>query len=118
MTPATIVGHSNAAAAAIWAAAEAPDQVTGIALVGPFLLDGKLSPVLRLAEKVVTGSPLIWSRLYYPSLYKAARPDDFSDYLGAMRASLREPGRMRPCGAWPPISSGAAPVFPSFAARC
>ena len=94
MTPATIVGHSNAAAAAIWAAAEAPDQVTGIALVGPFLLDGKLSPVLRLAEKVVTGSPLIWSRLYYPSLYKAARPDDFSDYLGAMRASLREPGRM------------------------
>jgi pimeloyl-ACP methyl ester carboxylesterase len=92
--PATIVGHSNAAAAAIWAAAEAPDQVSGIALIGPFLQDGKLSPVLRLAEKVVTGSPLIWSRLYYPSLYKAAKPADFSDYLRAMRASLRDPGRM------------------------
>lgn len=42
----------------------------------------------------VTGSHLIWSRLYYPSLHRAARPADFSDYLEAMRASLREPGRM------------------------
>jgi pimeloyl-ACP methyl ester carboxylesterase len=92
--PATIIGHSNAAAAAIWAAAQEPGLVCGLALVGPFLRDGKLSSILRLAEKIVTSSPLIWSRLYYPSLYKATKPDDFDKYLRDMRASLREPGRM------------------------
>ena len=92
--PATIIGHSNAAAAAIWAAAQEPELVSGLALIGPFLQDGKLSPVMRLAEKIVTGSPLIWSRFYYPSLYKAAKPADFDEYLRTMRASLREPGRM------------------------
>ena len=92
--PATIIGHSNAAAAAIWAAAQEPELVGGLALVGPFLRDGKLSPILRLAEKIVTSIPLIWSRLFYPSHYKAAKPADFAAYLRAMTASLREPGRM------------------------
>lgn len=92
--PAAIIGHSNAAAAAIWAAAQEPELVAGLVLLGPFLRDGKPSAVLRLAEKIVTSSPLIWSRLYYPFLYKAAKPADFAEYLTAMRASLREPGRM------------------------
>ena len=92
--PAMIIGHSNAAAAAIWAATQEPELVGGLALIGPFLGDGKLSPILRLAERIVTASPLIWSRLYYPFLYKAAKPADFSDYLRAMRVSLRQPGRM------------------------
>jgi|BarGraIncu00222A_1022003.scaffolds.fasta_scaffold01411_5 pimeloyl-ACP methyl ester carboxylesterase len=92
--PATIIGHSNAAAAAIWAAAQEPGLVSGLALVDPFLQDGKMSPILRLAEKIVTGSPWLWTRFYYPSLYKAAKPADFDEYLVAMRASLHEPGRM------------------------
>ena len=91
---ATIIGHSNAAAAAIWAATQEPALVNGIALIGPFLADAKPSPVMRLAERIVTSSPLIWSRLYYPFLYKAAKPDDLPEYLATMRASLREPGRM------------------------
>jgi pimeloyl-ACP methyl ester carboxylesterase len=92
--PATIIGHSNAAAAAIWAAAQEPALVSGLALVDPFLQDAKMSPFLRLAEKIVTGSPLLWTRFYYPSLYKAAKPADFDEYLRAMKASLHEPGRM------------------------
>jgi pimeloyl-ACP methyl ester carboxylesterase len=92
--PATILGHSNAAAAAIWAAAQEPEQVSGLVLIGPFLRDADLSPILRLAVRTVTGSPLIFSRLYYPSLYKAAKPADFGRYVRSMRASLREPGRM------------------------
>ena len=92
--PATIIGHSNAAAAAIWAAAQEPNRVSGLVLVDPFLHDAKMSAVLRLAEKVVTGSPLLWTRFYYPSLYKAGKPADFDEYLRAMKASLHEPGRM------------------------
>ena len=72
--PATIIGHSNAAAAAIWAAAQEPELVGALVLVGPFLRDGKLSPFMRLAEKIVTGSPLIWSRLYYPSSTRPPGP--------------------------------------------
>lgn len=92
--PATIVGHSNAAAAAIWAAAEEPALVNGIALIGPFLHDAKLNPLLKLAEKIVTHSPLIWSKAYYPSLYQAAKPADFADYTRAMHATLKQKGRM------------------------
>ena len=92
--PATIIGHSNAAAAAIWAAAQEPALVGGLVLVAPFLRDGTMSPILRLAEKVVTGSSLLWTRFYYPSLYKAAKPADFDEYLRAMSVSLHEPGRM------------------------
>jgi pimeloyl-ACP methyl ester carboxylesterase len=92
--PATIIGHSNAGAAAIWAAAQAPDLVRGLVLIGPFLHEERLSPVMRLAVRLVTGSSLIFSRLYYPSLYKAAKPADFGEYLRAMQASLRQPGRM------------------------
>jgi pimeloyl-ACP methyl ester carboxylesterase len=92
--PATIMGHSNAAAAAIWAAAQEPAQVSGLALVGPFLHDARPSPILRLAERIVTASPLLWTRFYYPSLYKAAKPADFDQYLRVMRSLLREPGRM------------------------
>ena len=92
--PATIVGHSNAAAAGIWAAAQAPDLVRGLVLVGPFLQETKMSPIVGLAVKIITSSPLLWSRFYYPSLYKGAKPADFEPYLRAMRASLHEPGRM------------------------
>ena len=53
-----------------------------------------MSPILRLAERVVTSSPWIWSRLYYPHLYQGGKPADFQQYLATMRASLRQPGRM------------------------
>ncbi len=92
--PAIIVGHSNAAAAAIWAAAEAPELVNGIALIGPFLHDATLNPLLKLALKIVTHSPLIWSKAYYPSLYKAAKPAHFAEYTRAMHTTLKHKGRM------------------------
>lgn len=92
--PAAIIGHSNAAAAAIWAAAQEPELVSALVLVDPFLQDAKISPILKLAERIVTSSPLLWTRVYYPSLYKAGKPADFDAYLKAMKASLREPGRM------------------------
>jgi pimeloyl-ACP methyl ester carboxylesterase len=69
-------------------------QVAGLCLVGPFLREGKPSPILRLAGRIVTGSPLLWTRFYYPSLYKAAKPADFGHYLRVMRSLLHEPGRM------------------------
>src|SRR6185436_5471184 len=37
--PATLIGTSMGAAAAAWAAAEAPSKIAGIVLVGPFVRD-------------------------------------------------------------------------------
>ena len=36
--PGTIIGHSSSAAAAVWAAAEAPALVSALVLIGPFAM--------------------------------------------------------------------------------
>jgi len=92
--PAAIIGHSSSAAAAVWAAAEEPVLVSALVLLAPFARQRELSPVLRAALAVVTSRAAIWSRVYYPMLYKAPKPADFPTYLQALRANLREPGRM------------------------
>jgi len=92
--PATIIGHSSAAAAAVWAAAEEPTLVSALVLIGPFARQRELSAVLRLALAVVTSRAAIWSRIYYPTMYKAPKPADFNGYVRALQANLREPGRM------------------------
>jgi pimeloyl-ACP methyl ester carboxylesterase len=92
--PAAIIGHSSSAAAAVWAAAEEPNLVSALVLLGPFARQRELSPMLRVALAAVTSRAAIWSRLYYPTMYKAPKPADFPAYVRALQANLREPGRM------------------------
>src|SRR5919106_835129 len=47
--PATIVGNSMGAGGAAWAAAQAPDLVTGLILVGPFVREVPVSWAAKLA---------------------------------------------------------------------
>ncbi|MEV1289951.1 alpha/beta hydrolase [Micromonospora sp. NPDC049679] len=91
--PATVIGHSISCGSAIWAAAEAPEEITSVALIGPFIQDAPMNPVMRLATAAVLRSPRLWS-MYYRSLYPTARPADFADYVRALRANLGGPGRM------------------------
>lgn len=90
---ATLVGHSSSASSVIWAAAEAPGLIEGIAVMSPFLHSVKLNPVMRMAQHLVTHSPRLWL-MYYSSLYKAGKPADFAAYRDALKANLSEPGRM------------------------
>lgn len=92
--PAAIIGHSSSAAAAVWAAAEAPTLVRAIVLVGPFARQRELPRMMRLALAAVTSRATIWSRLYYPTMYKAPKPADFPAYVRDLQANLRESGRM------------------------
>ena len=92
--PATIIGHSSSAAAAVWAAAEEPTLVSAVVLLGPFARQHDLSAVMRLALAAVTSRAVIWSRIYYPTMYKATKPADFAVYVRALQANLGEPGRM------------------------
>ncbi|HYL59122.1 MAG TPA: alpha/beta hydrolase [Candidatus Acidoferrales bacterium] len=91
-----VVGNSMAAAAAVWAAAEVPDQIDGIVLIGPFVREMPTSMFLTGILKVATvrpWGPSFWN-MYYGSLYKAAPPADLPAYRAALLANLKEPGRI------------------------
>lgn len=93
--PATIVGNSFAAAPAVWAAAERPDAVEGLVLIGPFVLPQPARPMMQALLKVLFHGPwkvAAWS-WYFGTLFPTRRPPDFDAYRAALRANLAEPGR-------------------------
>jgi pimeloyl-ACP methyl ester carboxylesterase len=95
--PAHVVGGSMAAASAVWAAAEAPELVAGIVLLGPFVRDVPQRGIKRLlappAMRLVAMRPGLWAR-YYRSLYPTSPPADLDAYIDALTANLAEPGRL------------------------
>ena len=91
-----VAGNSMAAAAAVWVAAAAPDRVAGIILIGPFVhrLPSPfwMDPVLKVVMLRPWG-PAFWN-MFYGSLYKTAPPPDLAEYRAALKANLKEPGRI------------------------
>lgn len=90
--PATLVGDSYAAAAAVVAAADQPDLVKAIVLAGPFVRTVPAGLAAKLATALVARSRRLWLT-YYKSLYKSGKPADFAVYTRALSANLKEPGR-------------------------
>jgi pimeloyl-ACP methyl ester carboxylesterase len=92
--PAVLVGNSMGAGAAVWAAAERPELVRGLVLIGPFVRDGDVSAAQRLLLRVAM-MPL-WAaaawKAYLPTLYAGHRPEDFEAHRARVAASLRRPG--------------------------
>jgi len=93
--PAVLVGSSIGAAAITFAAAAAPDQVTGLVLMGAAAIPPRLSLLQRLGGWASQHSPRLWIT-YYRSLFKAGRPADFAADTDRLLAQLRRPGRMAP----------------------
>jgi len=98
--PAVLVGHSMSAGAAAWAAAERPDLVAGLVLVGPFLRDPEMSgsarAVLHAGYRALFAPPwgaAAWAS-YYRSLHRGRRPDDLDEHLALLRAAWRSPARI------------------------
>jgi len=92
--PAVVVGNSMGAGAAVWAAAERPDLVSGLVLVGPFVRDAPLGELARIGLRVAMLSPwAAWSwKAYLPKLYAGRRPVDFAEHRAATVAGIRRPG--------------------------
>jgi pimeloyl-ACP methyl ester carboxylesterase len=93
--PAVIIGTSMAAGAAVWAAAEEPQRISGLVLIGP-AVHGEVSPANQLLYRALFArpwGPSLWVR-YYNSLYPTHKPDDFEQYTKALLKNLREPGRI------------------------
>ena len=93
--PAYLVGTSMAGGAAIWAAAEQPELISGLILIDAFV-DGDSDPflvaVLSLAMARPWG-PKMWTK-YYSSLYPTFKPEDFEGYRAALEANVRQRGRL------------------------
>jgi pimeloyl-ACP methyl ester carboxylesterase len=92
--PAVVVGNSMGAGAAAYAAAERPDLINGLVLVGPFVRNGKTSAAQRVIRRIAMARPwaaMSWNS-YLPKLYKGRRPADFDEYRKSVVASLRRPG--------------------------
>jgi pimeloyl-ACP methyl ester carboxylesterase len=95
--PAHLVGTSFGASAAVWAAAEAPERVASLTLVGPFVRDLPVpafqSVMLGLALRRPWGARF-WSWWLGTKLFPGATPDDHADHVAAVRRNLSEPGRL------------------------
>lgn len=92
--PAVIIGNSMGAAISVLVAAARPELVAGLVLVGPFLRNGKVSPVLKALMAVALARPFVaatW-KSYYPSLNKGRVPADFEEYGSAITAAITAPG--------------------------
>lgn len=91
---AVLVGTSMAAAAMVWAAAERPQRVAGLVLIGPFVRD--FAPTLgqRLAMALLLRGPwrvAAWVRML-ATLYPLRLPPDWPDYARHLAAALARPG--------------------------
>lgn len=93
--PAVIIGTSMAAGAAIWAAAEEPEKIGGLVLLGP-AVRGKVNGLMVVLSSALLAhpwGPWMWRR-YYSSLYPTRQPADFAEYTAALRLNLAQPGRL------------------------
>ncbi len=95
--PATIVGNSMAAGSAVLVAAQHPELVSGLALLGPFVRQPATSAVMRLLTRALM-APL-WAgtswKAYLPKLYAGDKPADFDSYRAAVATAIRQPGHAR-----------------------
>lgn len=94
---AVLVGNSMAAGAAVWAAAERPDVVAGLVLIGPFVRNAPMNPILVAAFKAMMSgpwAPAMWTS-YLPKLYPGRKPDDFTEHRKQIAASMKRPGHRK-----------------------
>lgn len=96
---AVVIGTSMAAGSAVWAAAEQPELVAGVVLVGPFVRDVGSAirrALYRAVLPVLFSGPwgvAAWMK-FWGGLFPSTRPDDFGAYAARLRANLSEPGRL------------------------
>ncbi len=91
-----LIGNSMASGASVWAAAEAPELLAGMALIDPFVRDIGSRWTGQLLYPLLFGGPwgsTVWSK-YYSTLYPTRKPADWQDYIQHLKHNLSEPGRI------------------------
>jgi pimeloyl-ACP methyl ester carboxylesterase len=92
-----IVGNSMGAGAAVIAAADRPDAVLGLVLVGPFVRNppgGTIATLMfRLALLKPWGPKAFMS--FYPKWTPGTRPEGYDEHTAAVAENLRRPGHWK-----------------------
>ncbi len=94
--PATVIGNSMGAAAAVLVAAEKPELIDRLVLIGPVLRD-HASFAIRVFMRVALlrpWGPLVWRR-FFASLFAGGGPADQAEHAAEVDAALRRPGYWR-----------------------
>lgn len=95
--PAVLVGNSMGAGAAVCVAADRPELVSGLVLLGPFVRDADVGALTRALMRVALATP--WAattwKAYLPRLYAGRRPDDLDSHVDRVVASMRRAGYAR-----------------------
>jgi len=95
--PAIVAGNSMGAGAAALAAAERPDLIQRLILIGPFVREASAGALTRAMLRVAMARPWaarVWSA-YMPKLYAGHLPEDFEQHRARVAASMRLPGHSR-----------------------
>jgi pimeloyl-ACP methyl ester carboxylesterase len=90
-----LVGTSFSPGSIVWAAAEKPDAIKSMTLIGAFVRDPQMNIFQKMLMPLMLNGPwkvAAWTT-YYKSLYPTHKPDDFDAYLSRLSANLKEPGR-------------------------
>ena len=94
---AVLVGNSLAAGASVIVAAEHPESVTGLVLVGPFVRNPPANALMKALFRAMM-TPLwiapMW-KSYLATLTAGAKPADFEQYRASVVASLKRPAYAR-----------------------
>jgi pimeloyl-ACP methyl ester carboxylesterase len=93
--PAHVIATSFSPGAAVWAAVERPDSIRSLVLIGAFVRDAKVNPLMNAAVWLMMNNPWrvrTWG-MFYGTLYPTHKPDDFADYMTHLLANLAQPGR-------------------------
>ena len=93
--PAHVLATSFSPGAAVWAAAERPQAIRSLVLIGAFVRDAKPNPVMKAVVWLLMNNPWrvkTWG-MFYRSLYPTRKPADFDEYLSGLMRNLAQPGR-------------------------
>ena len=94
--PAVLVGNSLSCASSVIAATDAPDKVSGVMLLGPFVRNVPMAWWQKAAFGAMLSPPWgrsMWVSYYRKSLYPGPQPPDHDTYASALSDNLREQGR-------------------------
>jgi pimeloyl-ACP methyl ester carboxylesterase len=98
-----LIGTSFAAGAVVWAAAERPDDIRSLVLIGAFVRAAKINPVMTALFWLMVNNPWrvrLWA-MYYGTLYPTHKPDDFKDYLSHLTETWHSGAVSMPPSRWP-----------------
>jgi pimeloyl-ACP methyl ester carboxylesterase len=94
---AVLVGSSLSCASAVIAATDAPDKVSALVLLGPFVRPANQKWWQRAVFSVALAPPwgkTAWVFYYKKTLYPGPQPDDQAAYVQALSSKFGEKGRM------------------------